>query len=183
MKQILKYSGLEYANTVDNFDQNYLKNGDKLLVIVFGRELSHSKISKQRWHYFRICRVVKDGPVMFKNRNNFWCINIDSVQWLDGKQNHRINNNSFLTYFNKINNEPLSINSDNFIYNDMIVYTVRIPNDDLLEEIRQYKKKESLTLFRLSFLAILNADLLKEYNYLITNYCIPNKKIISINEF
>lgn len=179
MTQIFKYSGLQNANTISDYDHKHINNGDKLLIMIFGTEFSDCNKLKHRWHYVRICKVVKEGTIMFKNRNDYWCINIDYLYWLDGKLNKRINDISYLSWSDKIINESLSTSLKNFICDQMIIYTVRIPNDDLLEEIRQFKKKKSLTLFQLAFLAI-NTNLLHEYNYLIHNYCVGNRRFLPL---
>lgn len=172
MIRILKDSGISYANTLDN--ETIINHGEKIMILTFGMEYepTNSNNIMNRWHYFVICNVVKTGKTAFKNRNGYWQVHIEDVKWTDGKKaQKRINDNSFISHDNRISPFPLVKSLYNFTCENVLHYSVRVPSDELLEEIRNYKNKKNqvLPLSQYAFQSISTKDL-KHYNILNRHY-------------
>jgi hypothetical protein len=170
--RILKYSGISYANTLNN--EGNVKHGEKIMILTFGIDYEN-KISDniiRKWHHFVICNVVKSGITAFKNNNGYWQVHIEDVKWSDGKKRQkRIDNNSFISYGGQISPFPLIKSLYNLTCEELLFYSVRVPSDELLEEIRNYKNKKNLvlSLSQYAFQSISTKDL-KHYNNLNRHY-------------
>jgi len=177
--RILKDSGINYANTLNN--EGNVKHGEKIMILTFGidYESKNSDNIIRKWHHFVTCNVVKSGITAFKNNNGYWQVHIEYVKWSDGKKRQkRIDDNSFISYGGQISSSPLIKSLYSLICEDLLFYSVRIPSDELLEEIRNYKNKKSLvlSLSQYAFQSISTKDL-KNYNNLNRHYHFNYKSI------
>ena len=159
---LLDYSKLEYVNTTDDYME--IKNGEKLLVFVFSIKKGNL------YHSILISNVVKNGKTIFYGNNNqSKRVYVDTMNYSNGYVNKYIDNSKYLSWCNKIVNEPLSEGLQKFIAREIVYFTVRIPSNKLLQEIREHKIKISLKL--LCILRICSLELPK-YNNIHRNYVI-----------
>jgi hypothetical protein len=177
--RILKYSGINYANTLNN--EGNVKHGEKIMILTFGIDYENKNSDNiiRKWHHFVTCNVVKSGITAFKNNNGYWQVHIEHVKWSDCKKRQkRIDDNSFISYGGQISPFPLIKSLYSLICEDLLFYSVRVPSDELLEEIRNYKNKKSLvlSLSQYAFQSISTKDL-KDYNSLNRHYHFNYKSI------
>ena len=170
--RILKDSGISYANTLNN--EGNVEHGEKIMILTFGIDYENKNSNNiiHKWHHFVTCNVVKSGTTAFKNNNGYWQVHIEDVKWSDGKKRQkRIDDNSFISYGGQISQFPLVKSLYNLTCEDLLFYSVRVPSDELLEEIRNYKYKKSLvlSLSQYAFQSISTKDL-KHYNNLNRHY-------------
>ena len=170
--RILKDSGISYANTLNN--ERNVKHGEKIMILTFGIDYENKNSNNiiHKWHHFVTCNVVKSGTTAFKNNNGYWQVHIEDVKWSDGKKRQkRIDDNSFISYGGQISPFPLIKSLYNLTCEDLLFYSVRVPSDKLLEEVRNYKYKKSLvlSLSQYAFQSISSKDL-KDYNNLNRHY-------------
>jgi len=170
--RILKDSGISYANTLNN--EGNVEHGEKIMILTFGIDYENKNSDNiiHKWHHFVTCNVVKSGITAFKNNNGYWQVHIEDVKWSDGKKRQkRIDDNSFISYGGQISQFPLVKSLYNLTCEDLLFYSVRVPSDELLEEIRNYKYKKSLvlSLSQYAFQSISTKDL-KHYNNLNRHY-------------
>jgi len=158
--QLYDYSRVGYVNTID--DSIEIKNGEKLLVFIFSKKVEN--YYNNLWHTIRICNVVKNGPTTFYSYDEFRRVFADSIHYTNGKIDKYIDRSKYLSCDNEIIEEPLSEVLQKFIGRNLVYFTVRIPSNKLLEEIREHKHILSLKL--LSIVNICTIDLPK-YNKII----------------
>ena len=159
--KLLNYSRIEFVNTTDDYME--IKNGEKLLVFVFTTK------NGNLYHSIRISDIVKHGPTIFYNNNQYKRVYVDTMIYSNGSVNKYIDNSKYLSWCNQIVNEPLSEGLQKFIGREIVYFTVRIPSNKLLQEIREHKTKKSLKL--ICILKICTLDLPK-YNNINRNYVI-----------
>jgi len=167
--QLYDYSRVRYVNTID--DSIEIKNNEKLLIFIFSKKVEN--YYNNLWHTIRVCHVVKDGPTTFYNYDEFRRVFADSIHYTNGKIDKYIDRSKYLSCDNEIIEEPLSEVLQKFIGRNLVYFTVRIPSNKLLEEIREHKHILSLKL--LSFLSIYTLDL-SIYNNINRNYILNYKK-------
>ena len=159
--QLYDYSRVAYVNTID--DSTEIKNSEKLLVFIFSKKVEN--YYNNLWHTIRVCNVVKDGPTTFYSYDEFKRVFADSIYYTNGKIDKYIDRSKYLSCDNEIiEEEPLSEVLQKFIGRNLVYFTVRIPSNKLLEEIREHKHILSLKL--LSIVSICTIDLPK-YNKII----------------
>lgn len=166
-KYVGEYSKIQDINSI-SCCKNYIKNNEKLLLIEFD-VLRENSLDGNRYitHKLHIIRTVKNGPIIC---NNPLYINIDSMELEPNhiKINKRISSSKILEYTGRILNGPYYIMCEyypEYEYYGSAKYTVKLHEDDLLNDIRTKKQKPIPSLSQLCVLAIATNDL-EQYNYM-----------------
>jgi hypothetical protein len=135
-----------------------------------------------------ICKVVGNGPIIYKNINGYLFMNIEYHINARGFLWKRIGNNKIIfglterkCGFHKkisdavLNTDPTCIKNTTLyksigtiIGNDLVEYLVQVPNDDILDEIEN-KPTKIPSLFQLCIYSLSSKDL-NTYNQLNQNF-------------
>jgi hypothetical protein len=166
-KQLTEYSKINDTNII-HCSQNDIRHYEKLLLMEF-EVLRENRLSGDRYitHKLHIIRAVKEGNIFCGNP---LYINIESMELdpIHKRINKRISSSKYLEYSGRIFNGPLYTMFKYHPYDTddgSAKYTVRIHEDELLNDIRTKRPKSIPSLVQLCFSAIPTNDL-EQYNYI-----------------
>ena len=140
-----------------------IRHNDKLLLLEF-IVLKYSHLSDDKYiaHDLRIIRTVKDGTIFCENPSFIY---LESSETMDGIIAKRINSQNYLAPNGLIIDSPFYLQFESYptINRRISLYTIKLHSEDLLNNIKNIKKKPIPSLRQLCIYSIAT-DHLKHYN-------------------
>jgi hypothetical protein len=187
MESLVEYSLINYVNKLKDYPFN-IKHNEKILKVNF--VINKKNIDNN----LLICKVVSNGPIIYKNINGYLFMNIEYHINARGFLWKRIENNKIIFGLTErkcglhkkisdavLNTDPtctrnttLDKSIGTIIGNDLVEYLVRVPNDDILDEIEN-KPIKIASLFQLCIYSLSSKDL-NTYNQLNQKFVLSLKK-------
>ena len=161
---VKEYSKIQDVTCISSC-RNDVKNNEKLLLVEF--EVENYLFSDRRYisNILRIIRTVKEGTIFCENPAY---ILLESMCDTQLRMHKRISSGKYLSSIGEIIERPLYIWFEYYPKKNNCVstrYTIKLNEDDLLNDIRTKKQKCVNSLVQLCISAIASNDL-EKYNYM-----------------